>query len=918
MKQRDILLGLSLMAGCSAFAASSPFQGSPAAEGTFYLYQVETGRWLQSNMKFFDTWTTLAQLDEVGFDVQLKKIDGFEGFQLFCNYTANGELNGSDQDRFYLDQADRDLTDWVFEPVTVDGVPNAYKIMVKAKPDANDRSKIAEDVYIGAADGELSDHPTEYTWQLVTREERLEKMLADVKNGPVDATWLIPWNDLGRNDMRDRLWTKNVANDFGGAHGLGGPNGYPVQEAWHRVSLDWSYTIDDLPSGTYGFAVQAYYRDTEIESPELRDRYLAGEENLRASYFAGASTGTVKSIFADAKEQPEDGFTYKVYTEETPEGEFDPNDVKGVWVPNSTGDAGRAMFNGNYINDFISAPVSDGKLTIGVKKTENGEDAYRDWLIIKRFYLRYESTELMQEDLSALKSELTELIAKAEALPTVPSLVKAIATAKEQLESASTSTSLLEAITELRNVVDAVSGSADNIRYYNETKAINDRNGVAYDRAAEIFETASSKDNFRDALMWMRYARRRAAAVKQPNVFEGAQPDNGNFYLYNVGQQQFLCGGSDWGAHAALGMPGLELTIEDFDADNMTFRLNTHLENGDGKHYMNDRGYMDTAGSTFRFTPVDGQVNVFTITQADYPDAIVIYDPTCGTDQNNNDETTVSCESRSGKADDPNAHWMLITRAERDALLEKATLDNPVEATHFIKNPNFNQREDTSVWDWSNINVGSAGSNHPDFIAESWNQETCNLNQMVEGLPAGIYAFRAQGYYRNGSHVAQPDLSFEFNDVVFYANDDEMVLPNITSESFNAPGEGDNATAEDGTVYNYPNSIDQAPAFFKSGLYPMYVVTEVGDGDQVALGVEKKSQAAAEDWVVVDNFRAVYYGKDTTKEAVQEKIASGVISVIDSETVKGDNRIFNIQGFEVKDATAPGIYIRNGKKFVVK
>lgn len=40
--------------------------------------------------------------------------------------------------------------------------------------------------------------------------------------------------------------------------------------------------------------------------------------------------------------------------------------------------------------------------------------------------------------------------------------------------------------------------------------------------------------------------------------------------------------------------------------------------------------------------------------------------------------------------------------------------------------------------------------------------------------------------------------------------------------------------------------------------------------------------------------------------------------VIDDNTVKGNGRIYNIMGIEVKAPLAPGIYIRDGKKFIVR
>ena len=115
--KRNLLLGFALFAGFAAQAVTSPYTGSEAAEGTYYLYQVETNQWLQPNMRDMGQWTTYGTLGSVGIDVQLLKPEGknFEGWQINVNFTGNGELNGSDQDRFFFDQNDRALCDWIFE-----------------------------------------------------------------------------------------------------------------------------------------------------------------------------------------------------------------------------------------------------------------------------------------------------------------------------------------------------------------------------------------------------------------------------------------------------------------------------------------------------------------------------------------------------------------------------------------------------------------------------------------------------------------------------------------------------------------------------------------------------------------------------------------------------------------------------------
>lgn len=918
------------MSAMSAWAVTSPYQGSEATTGTFYLYQVETGKWLEPNHKNFDQWTTHAELDANGLDVELRKPEGFQGFNIYCNFTNNGSLNGADQDRFFLDQPDRDLTDWVFEPVTVEGVTNAYRISAKATPEGTgERSAIANDIYIGAADGELSDNPTDFTWQLVTREERLRVAQQQVANGPVDVSWLIPCFDLGRNDHRIDQWQRNVVNNQGGGLGFDGSRGYPVQEYWHQITLNNSITLTGLPTGTYEFAIQGYYRDTEVESLELQQRFLDGTENLRVKYFAGATKGTVKSIFSEGKTEQTDGYSYFAETANT-------------WVPNNMGDASRAMFNGAYVNPYIQAGVTDGTLTIGYEKTEAD---FRDWFIVKRCYLRYVSTEPIAEDLTPLRDQLSELIARAEALPQVPQLTAAIAEAKAALQNAVSASALLQAYAALEGVYNFVDRSKDAINNFNAILALTNAAGINTDQAQAKFASAQNSGDFDHALYLIRVARLRAVAVKQADIFPGQPAAPGQYYLYNVGQQQFLTGGSDWGAHAALGMPGIPVTLEatDDEAAAGTFHIETGLYNGPEQHYLGYRGYMDSGkAGQWLFKAVEGKENVYYICQADYPDVHVAWNPEASVDQSHRDETTVGTECRNLDPADLNAQWKLVTLDEREALIAQASLENPVDVTFRLANPGFCQREDDSVWNFTDAVIWGRGDNHNDFPMESWNTESCEASQNMLDMPAGIYAVYVDGFYRNGHHVnvtetvddqevftpGQPDNEKVSYGFIQAGNDpeDDMPLPNITAAKGTAPGQGSEVTATDGTKYYYPEFCDQATEWFRLGLYRTYTVIDFADGGDLFIAVAKPKASdlgveyLPKDWVVADNFRVVYYGNNTTKEAVKGELESGVEEVFETTPAERpvDNRIFNIMGVQVKEATAPGIYIQNGKKFIVR
>jgi len=960
MKQKVFILGLCMMTGGFAFA-SSPYTGTSPEEafakgGKYYLYQVETGKWLQTNRNDngANSWTTHAELGKIGLDIELRRPEGtnFEkGYQIFCNFTNNGELNGSDEDRFFLDQADRMLTEWIFEPVE-----DGYKIKVAAREVSSERQGrdgVAEDVYIGSDEsntyGGLSDKPTVTTWQLVSREERIEKMKEEAAaNGTADATFLLPWNDRGRNDIRDREWTVNDINSHGGGIALDGSQFYPVIERWHRIDHKASVTLKDIPNGTYSFAVQGYYRDDDIDNQDCRRRANSNSSIKSATYFAGTETGVVKSIFDDAKTEAQDGFPYAVDL-------LDADDIVSttVYVPNSMGDAAVAFhqtadvdvmdMTTPYMNDWISAGVADGSLTIGIEKHDTERE--HDWLVYKRMYLRYDGEKVKEEDISGLQAQLRVLIEEAEGLYQSASLKNAIEEAKNALETAQSSSSLIPAIDALQAAINNMKDSQGIIETYLATVEF-----YTDTEAQEKFEAATDRGDYEEALKTLRYARRRAAAHKIKDIYDGTTAEElkkgGDFYLYNVGQQQFFSGGSDWGAHAALSTPGIVVTLEPEEgvAEGLSFYINTHLRNGgddeNPSQYLNYRGYCDCPKiDDFYFQAVEGKPGVYNILQNDYREVHMAWNPWASVDGGQSDETTVGTECRNLNVNDLNAQWKVISVAEREKALENAALENPVDASFYIDNPGFNQRMSEESWTstgtWADDRKGEGiwerGGNHNDFAWEYWNALEFELNQNVNAeLPEGVYRAEVQGFYRNGSHDMQAtNRNDDANNRLagFYAGTEEVLLPNILDEMDKCPGEGhmaDDVTYEgEGDdrkevsrehIGEIPMYVNEAEAWFHAGFYKSQIVFQ-HNGGPLFMGIYKESQATEEDWTVVDNFRLTYYGKDTTVDDVISGIDE--ILVNDSDKAK-DNRIFNIMGIEVKNPTAPGIYIRNGKKFIIK
>ena len=93
----------------------------------------------------------------------------------------------------------------------------------------------------------------------------------------------------------------------------------------------------------------------------------------------------------------------------------------------------------------------------------------------------------------------------------------------------------------------------------------------------------------------------------------------------------------------------------------------------------------------------------------------------------------------------------------------------------------------------------------------------------------------------------------------------------------------------------------------------MVAIHKYNDSTPLKIGVKKEQRDNTHDWTVVDNFRLKYYGKGTSTgiEEVEAEAAA-------EAEAEANAPVYNLQGIRVSDTTVPGIYIRNGRKFVVK
>ena len=979
--KKMLLLVLGLVGALSVQAqrTESPWTTAELANGTFYLYNVESGMWLQNNRRASGRWTTSAELGPHGFDFVLTALEDGK-YQIDPRFGHNHSLNGQD-DFLYMDTG-RPVSPWTIEK---EGL--GYMIYCGTF-DEGHFLYVSGDDELGWF---LDDYSDFGTWQLVTKEARLADLEKATKANPKDATWLIDdWDFANQND-RYQSWKNEITGSGSGIafrEGYGGRIWNRAAECWSKGTGEFYQVLSNIPNGTYGLTVQGFYRDGSTSG--VTAKYLEKTEEIRGWFFANEVSQPLMSICDNGALEADDSMF--------------PVEQDGIFLPGDGGDAlpraTNAFLAGYYVNPEIKVVVSDGTLRIGIRKESDVTD---DWMCFDNFQLVYYGTDVdineVRENLNKIIGEvnayegtkipvLAEYLTAAEALKTSDD-AKAIAAGANNLQNAFIAAKAMNsalagaaeivdsewkpnffiaanekgqtdsqskdiatvsaAAAELAAAVNDANGAIDAHDFFYATIPFVQKEGMAVEAYAAYKDSIDASKSLRamnDALNSLRNDRKILNSDKQADVFAGNTPADGDFYLYNIGQQRFFCGGGDWGTHAYVGFPGNELTLiydtyEPEEGEPFSgYVIDTHLPNGDNSEYLNYGGYVDTPTmDLWEFIPVEGKAGVYNIARAnkeanDEGQRMLLgYTP----------NTYGQIDTDKYGESNPNNQWRLVSKADRDALLKTATVDNPQDASYKIQCPNFNQREDDSAWIREVGSIYGRGGNNPDFAFEVWNNSICDLSQVVYDLEPGWYRLGVQGYYREGSHEQQIRLiavgSEAARKAELMTDDASILLKNITDEIDKAPGmgervavyplipsldefgepeyddNGDPIMVEDKEgelqyIGEFPKWIYQACNWFQTGLYKNEMLVQVGKDGTLAISVAKDYDYP-QDWVVVDNFRLTYYGTEepTPVEAVTDKLAKG----------QRTGAIYNLLGIPVQGQLKAGFYINeDGTKAILK
>lgn len=338
-------------------------------------------------------------------------------------------------------------------------------------------------------------------------------------------------------------------------------------------------------------------------------------------------------------------------------------------------------------------------------------------------------------------------------------------------------------------------------------------------------------------------------------------------FLRNRETGRFLKSGGSWGTHAVVGNYPLAFTMSEQDGKYV-------LADAAGSLFVDDNGnqpYVD-GGTATKWTKEEVDGNFILLLKPD-GSALTANDPFCFPNNPNYRWVITEPKNPSSKLQ----QWEVVSEEQMRSELTKANLQNPVNASWLLSNPNFDRNISVQGWGgqlsdatrmWSNLANGqNVGNNQDNFVAEVYvdkcskthlgscdHGQTWDIHQTISNIPDGFYYATCQAFQRvsnNNSTTAT---------IKFYGNSKEVDVQLMYSlKEVTEAGLG---TKKDGNCY-YPDNMSEASLYFNRGYYKHGIVVQVTDG-HLTLGIKKTSNTGKDNtcWCCFDNFQIYYLGTE--------------------------------------------------------
>lgn len=329
--------------------------------------------------------------------------------------------------------------------------------------------------------------------------------------------------------------------------------------------------------------------------------------------------------------------------------------------------------------------------------------------------------------------------------------------------------------------------------------------------------------------------------------------DNGKCYFRNRETGRYLMNAGWWGSHAVVGnYPKLEMTV------NALSNGKYNIESQYG--HITDAAYVDNSNPAEYIAEWEliekDDFFVLAYEQNGEKKALTAYDPTYFNDNPiYRYVTTASLD-----VEDKHQQWEMVTEEMLNAEIAKATADNPVNVSHYIKSANFD-RIDWGGAGWTFDNKGnSSWGNYSvtESIGGADNDPFCNFNRSVNtkkvgtssknqwdcyqelNVPAGYYVVTNQGF----------EKGTECTYLYAWSNPEgSYVEKTVRLATYN-----NDLSAE--------NQTEAGRAFDQNKYQNVLPVLKVGADGKLVVGVKKTGNNSTAGWMVFDNFQLYYLGTE--------------------------------------------------------
>ena len=754
-----------------------------------------------------DSWGTHAVVNKNGLDYQLTNVNG--------KCTLNSQVSNGGQSYFLNGEwNDGASFEWTIQETApgsgIYTLSNGSQFAVAKGNTNNARVELQ-------ADGSSA----EAQWQFITPEQRLakaqEQFATASEENPVDLSFLIKDGDFGRNDLRKSYWNVTF-NDSWGFNISGGNNNNNNAECYHHVfAIQQSVQV---PDGKYMLKAQGFYRQD-------------GSDNVNLPVFYANDETCV--------------FPLKTTSE------------------NSMSDASVSFSAGKFEIEPIILDVVGGELSIGCK-LDNNTNLWCIWDNFRLYYIGTASADLYEPAYYALldeaksiyegnkntmgaktKSALENAINKevnventSELIAGIDALKAAIAAAKEEIAANEAQMKALAA--ELKKAIDNAE-ALYNIEAYQVNR---ESFGELIAAAKQILDkNANTVNTYVYYIDELKDASAKFMAANKPVV------EPGKVFIKNVASGKWLGAGNNWGTQASLNEHPDYVTLV---MPSGLYNIESQVSNGGQSYYFRDQDglFMDqTPATNLTIEKKDGNYLISS------EKGFYGYDGT-------------SVLAGGLAATDANAQWQIYSEKDMNDMLNAASVAEPVDATWLITDAKFG-RNNRNVEAWqvggNCTNKALTGGNSNKYGAESYHS-TFDIYQSLN-VPNGVYAFGAQGFYRQ-------DGADEENLPVFYVNDETVTFPVKTGSE---------------------NSMADAANSFDAGSYaidPIYV--EVTDG---ILRVGSRLENNTSIWAIWANYSLTYYGADASIDAVKN---SSVFTDLAKLIKEGEALLDQVEVDKVKNA----------------